>query len=194
MTAATGQPRPRRRDAGENLDALLDAAARVLADDPAATITEIAAAAGLGRVTAWRHLGSREELLALLHDRARTEIRTTLAALVSDDAPATPDHIGRAVEALAAIGSRYRILFVAQPGGELRQGRRKALAPLTAAIRRGQKAGALRTDIAPELASALVAGVARAAIEQATEDSRSSRRAVAGARRFASAGLTPPGR
>ena len=55
--------RRRRRDADENLDALLDVAARVLAEDPAATAVDISVASGLDRVTVWRHLGSRERLL-----------------------------------------------------------------------------------------------------------------------------------
>ena len=188
--SATPTPRPRRRDADENLDALLDVAARVLADDPTATMAEIAAASGLGRVTAWRHLGSREQLLALLSERAATEVHDTLERLLGDE-PTAPEDVGRAVEALTGIGSRYRVLFIAQPGGPLRERRKAALAPLARAIRRGQRAGTLRRGVAPELAAALTAAAAQAALQEAAGDDRVLKTATAGARRFAEAGLRP---
>ena len=191
MTPEQDSPRPRRRDAGENLDTLLDAAARVLADDPAATMSDIAAASGLGRVTAWRHLGTREELLTHLQDRAVAEIRQVLEEML-DGAPAGPEAVGAAVEALGLIGNRYRILFLTQPGGRLREGRREALAPLAAAIRRGQRAGLLRRGIAPELAATFVATSAQAAMQSAAGDERALRRALRSARQFVEAGLAPP--
>ena len=190
MTPATDQPRPRRRDADRNLDALLDAAARVLADDPAAPMADIVAASGLGRVTAWRHVGSREELLALLQKRAGVEIRETLQGLLGDRA-ATPADLGRAVEALAGIGSRYRVLFIAQPAGELRRGRREALAPLAGAIARGQETGSLRADVSPALAATLVAAAAHAALQEAAGDAPALKRALIAARRVTEAGLGP---
>jgi AcrR family transcriptional regulator len=188
MTPAGDPSRPRRRDADKNLDVLLDAAARVLADDPAATMADIAAASGLGRVTAWRHVGSREELLGLLQQRARAEISETLQGILGDRA-ATPADVGRAVEALAAIGSRYRVLFVVQPGGELRRGRREALAPLARAIARGQDVGNLRADVAPELAAMLASAAAQAALQEAAGRPRALKRAVTAARRVTEAGL-----
>src|SRR5688572_2433128 len=190
MAPAANGERPRRRDADENLDALLDAAARVLADDPAATMGEVAAASGLGRVTAWRHLGSREQLLALLNERAVGEVRASLERIVGD-APADPQAIGRAVEALTEAGLRYRALFVAQPAAELIQTRRAALAPLIRAIRRGQRAKALRTGLSPDLAAELVAGAAEAALRESGGDARALKRTAAAARRFAESGLAP---
>jgi AcrR family transcriptional regulator len=192
VVSATPDQRARRRDADENLDALLDAAARVLADDPAATMAEIAAASGLGRVTAWRHLGSREQLLALLSERAAVEVRETLERLLGDG-PAEPADIGRAVEALVGIGSRYRVLFVAQPGGPLRERRRAAFTPLASAIRRGQRAGTLRGGLAPELAAALTASAAQAALQEAAGGARALKRTTAAARAFAEAGLRATG-
>src|SRR5215218_7474675 len=86
------------------------------------------------------HLGSRERLLELLNERAAAEIRASLNGVFADRA-AAPADVGRAVDALVRIGSRYRVLFIAHPGGDLRRDRRAALAPLTDAVRRGQRAG-----------------------------------------------------
>ncbi len=58
---------------------LLEVAAQSLADDPAASMADIAAAAGVGRATAWRHLGSREQLLGDLYRRSLAETRAALA-------------------------------------------------------------------------------------------------------------------
>ena len=184
--------RTRRRDADENLDRLLDAAAQVLGENPAAPMGEIAAASGLGRVTAWRHLGSREQLLRLLNERASAEIVTALEGAVGDGPP-DPATVAGAVEALTAVGLRYRVLFVAQPATDLSATRRAALAPLIRAIRRGQRARTLRTGLAPELAAAFVAGLAEVVLQETGGDAKALKRAVATARRFAEAALQPEG-
>lgn len=185
MTPAADQPRRRRRDADANLDALLDAATRVLADDPSASMAEIVSASGLGRVTAWRHVGSREQLLERLLERAGAGLREALEGVLPEDPP-TPRDIGRAVEALAAAGVRHRVQFAVQPGYVLKRQRRTWLAPLEAAIRRGQRAGTLRAGIRPDLAATLVATATHAVVQEG-----STPRAVAAVRRFVEAGLDP---
>jgi TetR/AcrR family transcriptional regulator, mexCD-oprJ operon repressor len=183
VPSAPAQPRRRRRDADANLDAVLDAATRVLADNPSATMAEIVSASGLGRVTAWRHVGSREQLLARLLERAAADIRQALDGVLPD-APATPADIGRAVEALATVGLRHRVQFAVQPGYALKRQRRSALAPLAAAIRRGQRAGTLHRGIRADLAATLVATAAHAAVQEGPTP-----RAVGEVRRFVEAGL-----
>lgn len=58
--------RPVRADAQQSIARILDAAQRVLAGDPSASMEQIAGAAGLGRATVHRHFPSRQSLVAAL--------------------------------------------------------------------------------------------------------------------------------
>jgi TetR/AcrR family transcriptional regulator, mexCD-oprJ operon repressor len=99
MTSATR----RRADAERNIEAILDAALTRLGRDPSASMTEIARAAGVGRVTLYGHFPSREALVDTLFDRSLADAETVLGALDVD--------AGRADEALARlVRSSWRVL------------------------------------------------------------------------------------
>src|SRR5919201_1974299 len=59
-----------RADAAENREAILAAAKRLLEHRPRATVSDIAAAAGVSRATVYRHFKSREALAAAVVDQA----------------------------------------------------------------------------------------------------------------------------
>ena len=59
----------RRADAVRNSERILDAAERMLAQSPSATLADIAAAAGVARSTLHRRFSNRDDLLAALRDR-----------------------------------------------------------------------------------------------------------------------------
>ena len=59
-----------RSDAAENREAILAAAKRLLEHSPRATVTDIAAAAGVSRATVYRHFKSREVLAAAVAGQA----------------------------------------------------------------------------------------------------------------------------
>lgn len=67
MTA--DQHQHQRADAVRNRERILDAAKRLLAHSPAATLADIAAAAGVSRSTVYRRFADRSELVAALDDR-----------------------------------------------------------------------------------------------------------------------------
>lgn len=67
--SAKRQTDPRRADALRNRERILDAAERMFAQSPSATLTDIAAAAGVSRSTLHRRFVSREDLVAALRDR-----------------------------------------------------------------------------------------------------------------------------
>ncbi len=73
MTAGEGAEdrRRRRADAEENVARILEAATELLASDPDTSIDEIAAAAGVARVTVYRHFSSRQRLVEAVHHRTR---------------------------------------------------------------------------------------------------------------------------
>src|SRR6516225_1889656 len=56
-------PRARRADARRSIAAILDAATDCLARDPEMSIADIAAAAGVGRITLYGHFKTRAELV-----------------------------------------------------------------------------------------------------------------------------------
>src|SRR4051812_32943639 len=68
-----GKRRRRRSDAALNRTRIVEAAHRLLADDPDATMAQIASAAGVGRGTAYRHFPSREELVDAVRRQARDD-------------------------------------------------------------------------------------------------------------------------
>jgi TetR/AcrR family transcriptional repressor of mexCD-oprJ operon len=86
-SAATGL----RADARRNVEAILDAGERCLARNPDASVGDIAADAGLGRVTIYGHFKSRPVLIEAITRRA-------LAA--ANDAVAQVDLTGPKLEAL----------------------------------------------------------------------------------------------
>ncbi|WP_320671299.1 TetR/AcrR family transcriptional regulator [Patulibacter defluvii] len=111
---------PARADARRNRDAVLDAAVRVLAERPEASMREIAEASGLGRTTIYRHFRQREELVSALLRRvfleAQALVDETVAAARAARAagdPGAPDAVAT-IAALAArmlgLGARYRVL------------------------------------------------------------------------------------
>ena len=56
-------PRAQRADARRNVAAILDAATDCLARDPETSVADIAAAAGVGRITLYGHFKTRAELV-----------------------------------------------------------------------------------------------------------------------------------
>jgi AcrR family transcriptional regulator len=154
-----------RSDAERNRRMLLDAAADALAQNPGASMAQVAQAAGLARATLYRHFRTRQELLAAL--RAEALIRATEAISASGFAEVSPlVGIRRAIDGLAALGVRFRAILL--DGADLDPAflreRGRVLAPLYDAVRRGQEAGVIRSDVPAQwvvtaMASMLVAAV-----------------------------------
>lgn len=154
-----------RSDAERNRSALLEAAAEELARNPGASMGDIARAAHLTRATVYRHFGTREQLLEGLQAEALMRAGAALDGCRLDEGPPL-DALRRAVEALAALGSRFRPLLVegADLDPDFQDRRAAVLAPLLDVVRRGQREGSLQADLAPAwvvtaLASLLAAGV-----------------------------------
>jgi AcrR family transcriptional regulator len=160
---------PRRADARSNDDRILRAAARVLAEDPRATIQRIADEAGLVRLTVYRRYPNRDALR-----RAIFEVAAAEATRVVDDALARDLDVVDAVRALilamAAVAHRYPLLSVGTdlqpPPGATRAPTpppqtRSLQRAVVGLLERGQAAGRLRPDVRPELFAHAVVGTLR---------------------------------
>ena len=66
--------RRRRTDAEQNYGRIVESAARLLKEDPDVSLDAIAAAAGLGRATVYRHFHGRRELVAVARRHAQDAV------------------------------------------------------------------------------------------------------------------------
>jgi AcrR family transcriptional regulator len=147
--------------------AIIDSAAAIMAEQGgAASMNEIANAAGVSRATLYRYFPSRE---ALLHAMATTSIEELTARIADADLQGIPvdQAIARLARGFITVGSRYTALA---NGGHQRtddypDADALLIEPVRALFRRGIADGSLRADVAPELLTDLFSGLIKAALE-----------------------------
>ncbi|NUT02769.1 MAG: TetR/AcrR family transcriptional regulator [Hamadaea sp.] len=142
---ATG--RRLRADAERSVQAILEAAERVLKDDPAATLEQIAEAAGVARTTVHRRFASRDALVAALAESAWRQI----AGAVEGARPATAPPLVALHQATAnilAIKSGWTFAL-GQPAAteEIARLQDAVFTACDQVFRRAQQAGVIREGI-----------------------------------------------
>lgn len=95
-----------RADAARNLELLLTTGARMLADDPAASIAAIAAEAGVDRRTVYRRFAGREELLMAIYEARLDAIEAAIDAARLREAP-VPVALHRYVEGIVGVNRTW---------------------------------------------------------------------------------------
>ena len=70
-----------RSDSLRNRDAILDAAAECLTANPSSTLSDIAHAASVARITLYGHFASRNELLTALLERSMVRVEAELGSV-----------------------------------------------------------------------------------------------------------------
>lgn len=150
--------------------AILDAAATVLAErGEAASMAEVAAAAGVGRTTLWRYYANREQLLEALTEAAISELAEKLSE-ANLPAVAVADGLARVTRAVLGAAGKYRVLA----GGRKSELPGNATAPLEAPLldllRRGIADGTLRADLSAETLLAAYAGLLDGVLSRGLQD------------------------
>ena len=159
MPATDNSPRFDRTSA-----AILDAAARVFADEGAsANLAAVATAAGVSRTTLYRYYANRESLLQALVRDAIEDAARRLADAGLERAP-VQDAIERILRAFVTVGDRYAVLVSDLPWYD-KADRSKLQAPVRAVLTRGIESGVLRSDLSAEALNELLGGVALSAIK-----------------------------
>jgi TetR/AcrR family transcriptional regulator, mexCD-oprJ operon repressor len=127
--------------------AILDAAARVLArEGDQASMSDVAAAAGVARATVYRYFPNRQALLDELARLAVDDAGARLAAARVDEV-SVHEAVTRAVRALVSIGDPFVVLLRERVRPDPAQFERSLAAPVRRVIERGQEDGSMRRDV-----------------------------------------------
>ena len=151
MPGSAAKPRsePKRADALRNIEAILEAATSCLARDPEASISSIAEAAAVGRVTLYGHFESRSALIAQVAARAVQQTHEALADVDLDGDPRAA--LVRLLRATWGLTHRFGALVVAAenalPADEVRDLHAQPAARVEALLRRGRREGCFRSDM-----------------------------------------------
>jgi TetR/AcrR family transcriptional repressor of mexCD-oprJ operon len=191
--SAGGQPR--RADAKRNVAAILTAAAECLAKNPDTSVAEIAAAAGVGRMTLYGHFKTRADLLDAVLTRVIAAADETLGAV--DVAGDPRDALARLVAASWLVVDRLRhVLEAAQrelPAERVLEAHDRVLGRVQALIERGQAAGAFRADLPLPWLVSLAVNVMHAAAAEVTAGRLAAGQAPSVVAGTLLAALTAPG-
>jgi AcrR family transcriptional regulator len=147
-----GRPYGRRADAERNREIVLDHAARLLSEDSAAGMAEIAAHSRIGRATLYRHFPTRERLIEAITARAIDDVEPAIAASRLDEGTAG-EALQRLTAALLEVGDRYRFLLVQDthqaPGEQRRAMEQRLRGPILALFERGLRTGEFARSLSP---------------------------------------------
>jgi AcrR family transcriptional regulator len=184
-----------RADAKRNVAAILAAATDCLAKNPDTSVAEIAAAAGVGRMTLYGHFKTRTDLLDAVLTRVVAEAHETLGAV--DVAGDPRDAVARLVAASWLIVDRLRnILAAAQrelPAERIREAHDLVLSRVQSLIERGRATGAFRTDLPVSWLVSLAMNVMHAAAAEVSAGRLTSDQAPSVVAGTLLAAFTPPG-
>ncbi|WP_051325428.1 TetR/AcrR family transcriptional regulator [Glycomyces tenuis] len=140
---------------------ILDAAAQVFSErGEAASMAEVASAAGVGRATLYRYFPSRQALLNGLVELAFAELQARVADAELDTVDVR-EGLSRLCRGFMTAGTRFA--FMARMGGEPAdkdpETEHEIARPIRELLRRGVADGTLRGDIPTEILFSLFTGL-----------------------------------
>ena len=158
--------------------AILDHAAAVLAErGEAASLADIARAAGVARSTLYRYFPNRDALLRALVERAVRELQARIVEAEPDTLP-VPEAVARITRGFIATGTKYVALvqLSPKPTGSADPEMNEALLRL---FERGIKEGSLRNDLSAGILLGIYADLVQGAISRASAHYGGAERASA---------------
>jgi len=161
--------------------AIIDSAATILAErGEAASMEEIASAAGIGRATLYRYFPNREELLSAM---AAASVEELAARIEEANLEAVPfeEAVARLARAIIATGSKFTALSRdgAKHSDDLPDLDVKVTEPIRALFRRASAEGALRPDLPLDVLMDLFSGLIRGALDSTASGRRGIEEAAA---------------
>lgn len=139
----------KRADAQRSIAAILDAATESLSRNPDASVSEIAKAAGVGRVTLYGHFPSRADLVDAAFAHAIEDGHDSLEAVDLSGDPRLA--LARLIESSWQLVDRFRSLLLAAqsvlPPGRIRALHEEPMQRVQQLIERGQAEGVFRSDL-----------------------------------------------
>lgn len=163
----------KRADALRSIEAIVQAAAECLGSNPEASLSEIARAAGVGRVTLYAHFSSRAEVVDAAMSRAIDRGNEVLDTVDLTGDPRLA--LARYIEAGWHLVDQARALLAAAqrelPAGRIRELHAGPAARVETLVARGRAEGAFRTD----LPIAWMVNVLHTVMHSATEEIRAGR-------------------
>jgi AcrR family transcriptional regulator len=166
MPSLSAPERALRADAARNRERIMEAATEVFAEQGLeASTAEIAARAGVGEATLFRRFESKDDLIVAIIETRMGQVLSALDSALERDDPgeALEGWLEWAVQDLAedlGFFEAARDQCLVSPA--LAHVRREILARMTELLRRAQKAGAVRADVAPQDLSFLISAAASA--------------------------------
>lgn len=145
-----------RADAARNLDAVLQTGARLLADDPGASVAAIAEAAGVDRRTVYRRFPNRDALRHAVYQAKLDAIDDVLARSRLTEAPVGVA-LHRLVEGAVDVARRYPVGYEQMDGSVDAWPRHLTQRDRTETfLRRAVDEGLIRADLPDGLPRALL--------------------------------------
>jgi TetR/AcrR family transcriptional repressor of mexCD-oprJ operon len=192
---AQAKAAPRRADAQRSIAAILDAALIALSRDPEASVSEIARAAGVGRVTLYGHFPNRADLIDAALARAIDDGDAALDQLELTGDPRAA--LTRLIHSSWTLVNRSRALLLAAQGvlppGRIRDLHAGPVERVQRLVERGRREGAFRTD----LPTSWLVGVLHSVMHSAADEINAGRVSADEAPVFITAtvlaAFTPPG-
>jgi AcrR family transcriptional regulator len=160
-----------RVDARRNQKRILLAAARLLADDPTASMQRIADEAQVARPTVYRRYPTREALVDAITREAIGEFTTALDQ-AETDAEDAASVLARLIRALARIGADYPIVLY----GQVAHDTAVIAGRVDMVITRGQADGTVRADVASDVLRHALFGALSTGLRLARDPSASAAR------------------
>ncbi|WP_237141333.1 TetR/AcrR family transcriptional regulator [Serinicoccus hydrothermalis] len=149
VQASTSRAANRRADAQRNRAKMLAATATAIRQDPDASVADIAAEAGVGRMTLYGHFQNRAELIDAALAESLKHGEEVLSGVSLDGEPS--EAFRRLVAASCMLVDHSRALLTAAqkelPAARIRELHEKAEARMRGLLLRGQSEGAFRSDL-----------------------------------------------